>query len=201
MECSFHEGIGWWARGQGKTRNEGSRGQNSGGLDLKPLPSYDCFRKFFSETMAEDSHLMVRGLFWQRRKADSSKWNVPLQPPRRATMASVTPDPEDPGDARRRLIQLFDGGDYLITQRAQREGYPILRDLGRRSCDGALIEYVLHLLRGGHRIRRMIRGDPPDSQPRGWCIRNCDGNGLFIEMTIEEVRMGQAVACLISFHR
>jgi hypothetical protein len=31
-------------------------------------------------------------------------------------------------------------------------------------------------------------------------MRNCDGHGLFIEMTIEDKRMGQQVAFLISFH-
>jgi hypothetical protein len=115
-------------------------------------------------------------------------------------MASANPDPEDPGEARRLLIRLFDAGDYQITERARREGYPILPTLGLRRCDGALVEYVLRLLRGGHEMRRMIRGDPPDSLPRGWCVRNCDGRGLFIEMTLEEPRMGQPMAFLISFH-
>jgi hypothetical protein len=32
-------------------------------------------------------------------------------------------------------------------------------------------------------------------------MRDCDGRGLFIEMTLEEVRMGQNLAFLISFHR
>jgi hypothetical protein len=116
-------------------------------------------------------------------------------------MASANPDPEDPGAARQLLIQLFDAGDYLITERARREGCAILPSLGMRPCDGALVEYVLRLLRGGHPLRRMIRGDPPDSLPRGWCLRNCDGRRLFIEMTIEEVRMGRHMAFLISFHR
>ena len=116
-------------------------------------------------------------------------------------MASADRDPEDPAEARQLLIGLFDSGDYLITDRARRDGYPILPQLGLRPCDGALAEYTLRLLRGGHPIRRMIRGDPPDSLPRGWCMRKCDRHGLFIEMTIEEVRMGQQMAFLISFHR
>jgi hypothetical protein len=116
-------------------------------------------------------------------------------------MASAEdPDPEDPGAARQLLARLFDEGDYLITERARREGYPILPSLGLRPCDGALVEYVLRSLRGGHPLKRMIRGAPPDSLPRGWCMRNCDGHGLFIEMTIEEKRMGQQVAFLISSH-
>ncbi len=110
-------------------------------------------------------------------------------------------DPEDPVEARRLLIRLFDAGDYRITERALREGFPILEELGRRPSDGALIAYVLRLLRRGHAIRRMIRGEPPDSMPRGWCMRDCDGHGLFIEMTVEELRMGRQAAFLISFHR
>ncbi len=116
-------------------------------------------------------------------------------------MSSANPDPEDPNDARQLLIQLFDEGDYRITGRALREGFAILPSLGMRPCDGALVEYVLRLLRGGHRIHRMIRGNPPDSQPRGWYMKDCDGQGLFIELTIEEVRMDQQEAFLISFHR
>jgi hypothetical protein len=116
-------------------------------------------------------------------------------------MASASLDPEDPAQARQLLIQLLDAGDYQITGRAQREGYLILQDLGIRPCDGALIEYVVRELRRGRPIRRMIRGDPPDSAPRGWSMKDCDGHGLFIEMTLEEVRMGQQMAFLISFHR
>lgn len=116
-------------------------------------------------------------------------------------MAAEDLDLEDPGKARQLLVRLFDGGDYRITQRALREGYPILADLGQRPSDGALVGYVLRLLRRGHDIHRIKRGEPPDSMPRGWCMRDCDGHGLFIEMTIEEVRMGQQVAFLISFHR
>jgi len=116
-------------------------------------------------------------------------------------MASADLDPEDPVEARRLLIRLLDAGDYRITDRARREGLPILRAFGVRSpLDGSLVEFVLRLLRGGHPIHRMIRGQPPDSLPRGWCMRNCDGHGLFIELTIEEVRMGQQVAFIISFH-
>jgi hypothetical protein len=115
-------------------------------------------------------------------------------------MASPNPDPEDPVQARRLLIRLFAAGDYHITDRARQDGYPLLPALGLRPCDGSLVEYALRLLRRGHRLRRMIRGNPPDSLPRGWCMRNCDGRRLFIEMTLEEPRMGQQVAFLISFH-
>ncbi len=116
-------------------------------------------------------------------------------------MASADRDPEDPVEARRLLIQLFDAGEFRITERARREGIPILPSLGIRYLqEGGLVRYVMRLLRRGHELRRMIRGDPPDSRPRGWCMKNCDGSGLFIEMTVEEVKMGQPVAVLISFH-
>jgi hypothetical protein len=94
---------------------------------------------------------------------------------------------------------LFGAGDYHITERARREGYPLLPALSLRPCDGSLVEYALRLLRAGHPIHRMIRGDPPDSLPRGWCMRKC-GRRLFIEMTLEEPRMGHHMAFLISIH-
>jgi hypothetical protein len=116
-------------------------------------------------------------------------------------MASADLDPEDPDKARPLLVRLLEEGDYRITDRARNDGFPILRVLGVRDpLDGSLVDFVLRLLRRGHPIRRMIRGEPPDSLPRGWCMKNCDGHGLFIELTIEEVRMGQQVAFLISFH-
>src|SRR5947209_2255994 len=134
----------------------------------------------------------------RRRKAGSDGRRDAFRPLERGAMASANPDPEDPHEARALLIRLFDGGDYQITERARRDGYPILPALRMRRGDGSLVEYALRLLRGGHPIHRMIRGSPPDSLPRGWCMRDCDGHGLFIEMTLEEVRMGQHMAFLIS---
>ncbi len=111
--------------------------------------------------------------------------------------------PEDSAEARRLLIQLLEErGFYRISGRARDEGTPILKGRGFRSpLDGSFVVYVLSLLRRGYpRLRRMLRGNPPDSIPRGWCMRNCDGNGLFIEMTVERVRANQYEAFLISFH-
>src|SRR5256885_1020494 len=111
-------------------------------------------------------------------------------------------DPEDPNQARLLLIRLLDEGDYRVTDRARNEGLPILRMLGfENPLEGSLVQYVVDLLRGSHPIHRMIRGEPPDSLPRGWGLRNCDGQGLFIELIIEERKMGQPEAWLISFHR
>ena len=55
-------------------------------------------------------------------------------------------------------------------------GLPILPSLGIRYLqEGGLIRYVIRLLRGGHEIRRMIRGDPPDSPLHGHALRDLHG--------------------------
>ena len=116
-------------------------------------------------------------------------------------MASADRGPEDPGKARRLLIGLFENDDWRITERARREGFPILRRLGvPYPTDWALVEYVLSLLRENYPMHIIQRGNPPGSRANGYVMNNSDGHGLYIELTIEEERIGRPVAWIISFH-
>jgi hypothetical protein len=144
---------------------------------------------------------MVNGLLFRRRKADPNEPNDLSEPLERAAMASANPDPEDPGAARQLLIRLFEQDDWQITDRARREGFPILRRLGIPfPTDWALVDYVLDLLREAYPMHIIPRGDPPGSRANGYVMNNSDGRGLYIELTIEEARIGQPLAWIMSFH-
>jgi hypothetical protein len=105
------------------------------------------------------------------------------------------------GEARQRLTELFDADDWEVTESAVTAGLPILRRMGNAyPTRAALIDYVLDLLRADFPMHTIQRGDPPGSLSVGYVMNNSDGLGLYIELAIEEVRMGQPRAWLLSFH-
>lgn len=108
--------------------------------------------------------------------------------------------PEALEEARQQLARLFDAGDYEITDQAQLDGFPILRREGLRPTEGALVGWILDLLASNFPMHAVGLGEPPCSGGIGWVMNNADNQGLYIKLALEERRIGQGVAWLLSFH-
>jgi hypothetical protein len=105
-------------------------------------------------------------------------------------------DPEQ--EVRDELLRLLDNDDWQITESARSTALPILRAMGRMPTDGAIIEYVAHLLRTGFAFHEIPLGEPLGSAGTGYVMNNADGQGLYIKLTIRRERTTEV--WVVSFH-
>jgi hypothetical protein len=98
----------------------------------------------------------------------------------------MSSDPEQM--VRDELIRLLDNDDWQIMGSARATAYPILRAMGQMATDGAIIEYITHLLRTDFPFHAVPLGEPPGSGGTGYVMNNADGRGLYIKMTIRQER-------------
>ena len=99
-------------------------------------------------------------------------------------------------EVRRELIRLFQGNDYRLTDRADRDGRKIL--LERRykpSTQWGICAYILDQLLADFPMRAVGMGEPPGSRGVGYVMYNVDGDGLYIKLKIEEGEVW-----VLSFH-
>src|SRR5262249_27072933 len=99
-------------------------------------------------------------------------------------------------EARRRLIELIEADDWEITETAASDGFAILRRDGERPPRWGVVGYVLNLLRADFPMHPVELGGPPRSQGIGDVRNNCDGEGLYVKVTIKDDRL----AWVVSFH-
>jgi hypothetical protein len=120
-------------------------------------------------------------------------------------------EPSELEQAREELIRLIQNDDWEVVHSASlrrddspgQEGYlAILRRLGvQYPSEGAMVAYVLDLLKSNFPMHAVGLGEPLGSLGIGWVMNNSDGRDLYIKLTIQEQRMGQPRARFLSFHR
>jgi len=101
-------------------------------------------------------------------------------------------------EVRAELIRLLESDDYRITESAKATAYPILRAAGQMLTEGAIIEYITHLLRTNFPFHVEPLGEPPGSRGTGYVMNNADGRGLYIKVKIEQRRTDEVH--VLSFH-
>jgi hypothetical protein len=90
----------------------------------------------------------------------------------------------DPAVARTRLLELLEGGDWKLSERARREGKPALRWLhDREPTDWEMVEYVISLLKSTRTLRCAPQGNPPGSAGIAWQMT--DRRNVFVKLRIE----------------
>jgi hypothetical protein len=70
-----------------------------------------------------------------------------------------------------------------------------LQAKGLAAYEWEIIRYVLRLLKADFPLHAILRGIPEGSLPEGYVMNNADGQGLYIELTIE-----RDTVWVISFH-
>ena len=98
-------------------------------------------------------------------------------------------------EVRAELIRFLKNADWQVTESARVTAYPLLRAVGQRPTDAAIIEYVARLLESDFPTHAVPLGEPPGSAGMGYVMNNADGRGLYIKMKIE-----RREAWVISFH-
>ena len=102
-------------------------------------------------------------------------------------------------EIRAELIRLLEDVDRRrITDSARLAADPILRRMGQMPTEGAIFEYITHLLRTDFPLHPVPLGEPPGSRGTGYVMNNTDGRGLYIKVKIEQRRTNEAH--VISFH-
>jgi len=96
------------------------------------------------------------------------------------------------------LLRLLDDVAWRIARSARESAYPILRAMGQRPTDCAMIDYVTRLLRAGFPFHEVPLGEPPGTAGTGYVMNNADGQGLYIKLKIERERTDEVV--VLSFH-
>src|SRR5437016_1647139 len=99
-------------------------------------------------------------------------------------------------EARRDLIRLFEADDWRVTNRAESQGRRILLERGyEEATQWGICAFVLARLKSGFPIRAFGMGEPQGCRGIGYKMKNADGQGLYIELKIEEDEVW-----VISFH-
>jgi len=101
--------------------------------------------------------------------------------------------------ARLRLLELLEGDDWELSERAEREGKIALHWLHDRTpTQWELVEYVISLIKSTVEMRCSPQGDPPGSTGIAWQMT--EERNIFIKLRICERRIGEEFAYIQSIH-
>lgn len=101
-------------------------------------------------------------------------------------------------DVQEELLRLLKEDDWQITESARRDGRPILQAAGFLPTDGAMIEYIIHLLEDHGLCREKFHEVPLGSGEKGYAMNDVDAKGLYVKLKINRDRREEA--WVLSFH-
>ena len=99
---------------------------------------------------------------------------------------------------RTEILRLLGEDNWQIAESARRDGWPLLRAAGLLPTDGAIIEYIAHLLEDEALCHTKFHEVPLGSGEKAYAMNDVDGKGLYIKVKINRGRRDEV--WVLSFH-